>query len=450
MGNNSTFKRKIYDGMIQWKKRNGSTALLIEGARRVGKSTIVKEFGKREYKSFIFIDFTNPKSGTKTLFENGPGDDFDTFFGKLQISEKTKLFPRESLIIFDEVQAYPRARQLIKHFVADGRYDYIETGSLISLRKNIENITIPSEEEHIEMHPMDFEEFCWAKGDELSVPYIRDCFEKRIPVSDTMHGIFLERYREYMIIGGMPQVVSAFLEHKDYLEADFEKRAIFDLYEDDVEKIPSPDNVKVTSILNSLPLMLGKKNKKFSPGVIRKGSRISDFRRSLDWLDHAKILNICEGVTDPSPIMAIDIDDSKKKCYLFDTGLLVTKSIGDNKKEKNELYRALIFDRLSINEGMFFENMVAQELTASGHELFFHTFTVKDSTKGYEVDFLLKDGKYVIPIEVKSEKSRRHASLDRFMEKYSKRYKECFVIHDKDLYVDGKITYIPIYMTMFL
>ena len=450
-GADIVFKRKIYDGLLKWKNEsNGTSALMIEGARRIGKSTIVEEFAKNEYSSYLLLDFNNIDEITRTIFDNGIGNDIDSFFSKLQLSENVTLHIRKSVIIFDEVQSYPKARQMIKYLVKDGRYDYIETGSLISLKKNIEMITLPSEEETIRMHPMDFEEFLWALGDETTIPFIRKAFEKREPVSDPIHRKILNRYREYMAVGGMPQVVSQYVRTKDFNTIDREKKLIWTLYNNDVEKIPQPNDTKVSAILKTVPFLLGKKNKKFSPNAVKKDSRMDDFDNPLEWLDQSHIINICKNVTDPSPIMELDVDAHSIKCYILDTGLLVFKATDGNKTDLNELYKSFIFGKLSVNEGMFFENMVAQELTASGHELRMHLFTIPESTKNYEIDFLLKKGKKIIPVEVKSGKSSTHASLDRFMSKYKGRYDECFVIHTKDLRKEGKVTYIPIYMTMFL
>lgn len=445
------FKRKIYEKLLKWKREeNGATAVLIEGARRVGKTTIVREFAEREYRSYIMIDFNNPNDETLMTFEGGLGNNIDRFFNRLQLSEDVTLYERESVIVFDEVQNYPKARQMIKYLVADGRYDYIETGSLISLRKNTQNITIPSEEKRIMMRPMDFEEFLWAKGDTQSIPFIKGCFENREPLEQAMHRLMLNRYREYMAVGGMPQVVSTFLEKNDYGIAEDEKNQIWKLYEDDVEKIPKPNNEKVSAILSTIPSMLWKKDKKFSPGAVDKGTSMNNYESSLEWLSKSQIVNICKNTTDPSPIMVMDLDRRKIKTYLFDTGMLISKTVKDNKKEKNQLYKSLIFGKLSINEGMFFENMVAQELVFNNHELFFYVFKNGVSNKTNEIDFLLSDGKYVIPVEVKSSYSKKHASLDNFLKKYNERCKCAYVIHDKDLEVDGKIIYIPIYMTMFL
>ncbi|NLL95018.1 MAG: ATP-binding protein [Thermoplasmatales archaeon] len=444
------FRRKIYDRLLEWKREcRGEYAILIEGARRVGKSTVARTFGKNEYKSYLTIDFSDLKKDTFEIFENGIGGDFDTFFMKLQVSEGVALHHRNSLIIFDEVQLYPKARQMIKHLVADRRYDYLETGSLISIMTSAENILIPSEEIRIRMHPMDFEEFLWAMDDTVTVPFARNRFENRIPMGDAMHRSVMSKYREYVIVGGMPQAVSAYLDGKDLGRTDGVKRMILDLYHSDFSKISSRTGAKAEDIFRNIPSMLSRTNRAFSPGTIKKGSRTREYVDSVAWLEDSMAANVCRLCTDPDVALNLHLNDDVFKCYMADTGLLVTQSFLANVATPDEVYRSLLFDRLSVNKGMFFENMVAQELTYNGHKLVFSAFK-NDLGRKYEVDFIIVKGKKILPIEVKSSVSRKHASLDAFIEKYGRRLGERFVIHPKDLSVENGITYLPIYMAMFL
>lgn len=444
------FKRKIYDGLLEWKNRNGECAILIEGARRVGKSTIVEEFARREYRSYLMIDFTRPLEGTIETFERFYHD-VDQLISNLGILYGVELFDRESLIIFDEVQHYPRARQLIKYLVLNGRYDYAETGSLISIKKNVEKIQIPSEEHHIDMYPMDFEEFLWAQGDEVTVPHMRKCFEKRMPLGDSVHSLFMERYKTYMMVGGMPQAVDAYRRTHSVAAAEAKKREILTLYRNDMGKIPVGNGTKARFIFDLLPSMLSLRKKTFRPGMVRESADTSDYMDSIVWLKDAGICNICCSNSDPNIALNLSLNPNSLKCYAADTGLLMTLSFDMNIASDKEVYLAFLKGRLSVNEGMFFENMVGQELKAAGHKLRFSEFYVKgDKKHPYEVDFVLSMGRKITPIEVKSGMSSRHRSLDVFMEKYHTRISEAFVIHGKDLRVDGKMTYIPIYMTMFL
>jgi uncharacterized protein len=369
---------------------------------------------------------------------------------RLQVSENVRLFPRESLIVFDEVQLCPKARQMIKHLVADGRFDYIETGSLISIKANVKDILIPSEEVPIDMHPMDFEEFLWASGDEMTVPFIRERFEKREPLGNAMHNTIMKKYREYMIVGGMPQAVIVHLEGKDLKRTNDEKRKILNLYHNDVDKISAKAGIKVERIFDKVPSLLSKHVKTFSPGKIEHDSRTRDYVNSIAWLAESKTLNICHATTDPDITLRSNIDENRFKCYMADTGLLVTSSFSNNLSTPNEVYNALLFGKLSINEGMFFENMVSQELVFNGYDLVFSVFKKEDSEKPFEVDFLISKGKKISPIEVKSGESGKHASLDEFMKRYHRRLGECYVVHSKDLKMKDGVTYIPIYMTMFL
>ena len=437
------FRRKIYDHMLEWKRGEGSTALLIEGARRVGKTTVVREFARNEYRSHILIDFSVCDDDIKGLIDTYSRG-ADRFFQRLQELTGTELHTRQSLIVFDEVQLYPRARQLIKHLVEDGRYDYIETGSLISIKENVEDILIPSEEESMDMHPMDFEEFLWAQGNEATADLLREDFKAMEPLGIATHRRILDMYITYMIVGGMPQAVEAFLEDNSFESAERAKRRILDLYSRDMVKI------NARRILDSIPAQLSRHVKSFSPSMVRKDSRVRDHLSSVDWLTESKIVNRCICSSDPGPSPGLSVDGNTFKLYLLDTGLLITASFREDVADRGVLLRELLSGRLNVNEGMFFENMVAQELVMAGHELVFAKFMHRDSPNPQEVDFLIAGGNRVVPIEVKSGTSSRHKSLDRFMDRFADRTGRAYVIHSKDLRVDGDVTYIPIYMTMFL
>ncbi len=437
------FRRKIYGQMLEWKKREGRTALLIDGARRVGKTTVVEEFARKEYRSHIILDFSDEDDYIRGLFKNVKQDP-DRFFRLLQEYTDTTLYERESVIVFDEVQLFPLARQMIKHLVKDGRYDYIETGSLISIKKNVKNILIPSEETSIRMHPMDFEEFLWAQNREGTIDTIRRAFEAREPLGFENHRRIMDMYTTYMLVGGMPQAVETFVRMNNFEAVEGIKRDILELYSNDAVKINS------RAILVNVPSFLSKHDKKFTPGTIREGSRTSDFEQAVDWLRESRMVNMCVRVSDPGPAPDLTSDETTFKLYMLDTGLLVTAAFKKNVAKRKKLYEDLLSGKLNVNKGMFFENMVAQELVMNGHELAYCKFSCDESDKLQEVDFVIADGDKVIPVESKSGRSSEHASLDRFMVKYSDWVDRAFVVHSKDLRVDGNITYIPIYMAMFL
>ena len=437
------FRRKAYDRMLEWKANNGRYALMIEGARRTGKTTIATEFAKKEYRSHIVINFSVPNEEIENLFKDY-GKGADRFFLRLQEITNVHLHPRESVIIFDEVQKFPLARQLIKQLVEDGRYDYIETGSLISIKKNVEDIVIPSEEMPMELHPMDFEEFLWAMGNETTVPLIRECFAKREPLGFDAHRRIMDLYTTYMIVGGMPQAVASFLEDNNFESVEKSKRTILNLYRNDAVKI------NARRILTMVPAFLSRHEKTFSPGMVRKGSATRDYLDAVEWLGESKMINICIRSSDPGPAVDLTLDESSFKMYMLDTGLMITQAFITNVADRRKLYDDLLRGRLNVNLGMVFENMVAQELTMTGHSLVFAKFEHDDSNYLQEVDFVIPEGGKVIPVECKSGVSTRHVSLDRFLNKYGKSVKHAYVVHGKDLRVDGDITYIPIYMTMFI
>lgn len=445
------FKRKIYEELIKWKRiSNGSTALLIDGARRVGKSYIAEEFAKNEYKSYILVDFGNVPNDVLHLFAQ-ESSDLDLFFAKLSAFYGIKLFKRDSLIVFDEVQQFPRARQLIKYLVADGRYDYLETGSLIRLKKNVQDIIIPSEEEHIEMFPMDFEEFLWAMGDTVTVPLIKVCFESKKPLGQALHRKIMNDFRQYVLVGGMPQSVAAYLNGKDFEASDMAKRRILKLYHDDVSKFAEGYEDKVFALFDGIPAQLSKKEKKYKLSSLGKKARFRSYEDSFVWLNESMIVNTCFNATDPNVGLALLADHSTQKCYMADTGLLVTQTFMDKAFTENGLYRAILFDKLSINEGMIMENVVAQMLRTNGHKLYFYSRTDAINRKNdMKIDFLITEGNKICPIEVKSNNYVSHSSLDKFRDKFSSKIGNSYILYSKDVLVKDGIIHLPIYMAMFL
>lgn len=447
------YKRKIYDELLKWKEESeGTSAMLIEGARRIGKSTVAKEFAKNEYKNFLLIDFSTANNDIKSNFDNI--DNIDTFFRNLFILTGKSLKKRESLIIFDEVQLFPKARQSIKQLVADGRFDYLETGSLISINKNVKDILIPSEEESIKMYPMDFEEFLWATGDDLYIDAIRESFGKKRPLGDAIHRKIMQKFRTYMAVGGMPQSVEAFVNGKEFKYIDRVKRNIIKLYLADLEKHDSDENDKARGVFKSLPIQLSNHNSVFRLATVEKDARTRNYADAIEFLDQSMIVNNCVNVTKPEVALELYADRSKFKMFMGDTGLLVTYILQNNKETTDKIYKSLIIDDLGINQGMIFENMVAQTLKANGYELYFHEFSYRadgnESEKLYEVDFLMVKGKRLVPIEVKSSGYKIHKSFDYFKEKYQLKINEQYIIYTKDLDYKENVMYIPIYMTMCL
>lgn len=447
-------KRKIEEKLLKWKKEsNGKTALLIDGARRVGKSYIVEEFAKQHYKSYILIDFNLVGSEITDLFDMNLRD-LDSFFMYLSAAFNVKLYKRESLIIFDEVQLYPRARAAIKYLVADGRYDYIETGSLMSIKKNVKNIVIPSEERHVKMYPMDFEEFLWAKGEDLIIPIIRNCFEEKKPLGQALHRKIMTLFREYVIIGGMPQVVKEYIESGDFETADLVKRDILTLYREDIQKYASGYEKKVESIFDEIPAQLSKHEKKFTLSSLGKGSRFRDYENSFLWLQDSMITNVCFNSTEPNIGLKLNRDNSSYKVYMGDTGLLISHAFDENGIVSEEIYKKLLFGKLEVNEGMIFENIVSQMLVANGHNLYFYSNSSRtDKDSRMEIDFLVAKSKItnrhnISPIEVKSGKNYTLSSLNKFRKKYSEQTNEAFVLHTADLYIKDEITFLPVYMAI--
>lgn len=440
-------KRKAYDRLKEWKDRsNGSSALMVDGARRVGKSYLVRKFVRAEYRSAILIDFSFDLNEDLISIFDGARD-LDMFFAQLEAFFRVKLYRRESVIVFDEVQLYPKARQLIKHFVADGRYDYIETGSLLSIRTNTEGILIPSEEEHIALYPLDFEEFLSAMGDEVTMPYIYECFTMRKPVGN-LHREIMKRYREYLIVGGMPQAVVEYCVSRDFERVDIIKKNILRLYRDDAVKYANGYKDKVIAIFDNIPGALSTKEKRFSISTLSKDARTRDYSDAFIWLQEAGIVNIAYNSSDPSVGLGLNMDNSSYKLYMADTGLLVSMAFMDKDVVSNEIHRALLLDKLSINEGMIMENAVAAALRTSGHRLFF--FARNNAAMKLEVDFLIQNGKKISPIEVKSSTYTTHSSLDKFCNAYSSRIGERFIVYTKDYMEKDGIIHVPLYMASFL
>lgn len=438
-------KRKIYEKLLDWKVNwAGKRALLVQGARRIGKSTIVEEFAKNEYETYLLINFQTDLNKVEMLFKNDISD-LDTFFRNLSLIYGKRFITRKTLIIFDEVQLFPIARQSIKQLVADGRYDYIETGSLITLKQNVENILIPSEEKSINMYPLDFEEFLWAKGDYVTADIIRDSFKNVKPLGQIAHRKVLKDYMLYVAVGGMPQAVIELLESNDFSRVDEVKRDILKLYRDDLKKLDSKYKFSTSLILDAIPSELSTQSKLFRSIVLGKNSRASKTYSSYEAIKDSMIVNIANNCMDPSVGMNRTKDFSKQRIYMGDTGLLVTAIFADSKEPIEEsIYKQLIVDKLGVNIGMVMENAIAQALVCSGYELFFHRFD------RYEIDFLLSIEKKILPIEVKSSSYSSHKSLDKFQEKYPNRIVDSYVIYSKDIKREGNVTYIPFYMTMFL
>lgn len=439
------FRRKIYDDILDWKRKNdGRTALLVEGARRIGKSTIVEEFARNEYKSYILIDFNTASAEVKSLFDDLMNLEF--IFLRLQQAYSTQLFERNSVIVFDEVQQCPKARQAIKYLVKDGRYDYIETGSLISIRKNIENITIPSEEDRIQMNPMDYEEFRWALGDTVTVPLLKSFWEKKIPLG-AAHRDAMRNLRLYLLVGGMPQAVNAYLDTNNLRMVDEVKRKIILLYREDFAKIDKTG--KVSNLFMSVPAALSRNASRYVPSSIIGNVADDKMSELLMNLEDSKTVNIAHHADDPNIGIPVSANYDKFKIFLADTGLFVTLAFWDKDFTENIIYDKLLSDKLSVNLGYVYENLIAQMLVASGNRLFYHTWK-KDEKHYYEIDFLLSRGAKLCPVEVKSSGYKAHASLDAFCDKYSARVGSRYLIYTKDLTKDNGTTLLPAYMTPLL
>jgi uncharacterized protein len=447
-----TLKRKIYQQLLSWKKEQGQTALLIEGARRVGKSTIAETFAKQNYKSYILIDFSIANDDIKSLFTRYASN-LDQFFFFLTSLTGVSLYPRQSVIIFDEVQLFPLARQLIKHLVKDNRYDYIETGSLLSIKQHVQNILLPSEERTIKMHPLDFEEFCTALGREDLLPIMEEHFKKLQPMGE-LHPYLMTLFRQYLLIGGMPQAVLAYLKSHDYTKVERIKRDILNLYRNDIAKYAKGYEKKVVSIFDNIPSQLSRANKNFKLNTVAKEGRKRDFEDAFLWLDEAMIASICYHVPDPNVGFALHQDQSSFKMFMADTGLLLTHAFRDNAAMHQLMTQAIVEDRLEFNQGMIFENIVAQMLTAQNKNLYYYVkIDNENHANTMEIDFLIQDQRSVnkiSPLEVKSGKHYQTSSLIKFSSKFKKKIGTKYIIHTKDLMKKEDVIYLPVYMTMYL
>ena len=448
-------QRHIFEKLTEWKRTSkGSKAILIEGARRVGKSTVAEEFGKREYRSYILIDFNKATKKVLDLFDDL--NNLDVFFQSLSLEFNTRLFKRESLIIFDEIQRFPKARQAIKYLVADGRYDYLETGSLISIKENVEGITIPSEERKIRMYPLDFTEFAAYLGEDLLLEYIADCYAKGVPLERSLHQKAMRLFKEYILVGGMPQAVVAYRNgDRDFAAADVEKRDILSLYRDDIRKAARRYNSKVSAIFEHIPAYLSAHEKKVTLNRIDEGVTFDKYDEPLFWLDDSMICNLCYRCNDPNVGFALNQNESYVKCYMGDTGLLVSLAFSDNELAEKQLYRQIMDGKLSINQGMLYENAIAQMLRANGKKLFYFTrFNKEKHRNDIEIDFLIsnesKTNFRIRPIEVKSSKNYSASSLEKFREIYKARISESVIIHPKEYVRTENTVKIPPYMTFLL
>lgn len=439
------FRRKLYDRLLAWKQnRQGRTALLVEGARRVGKSTLVEEFARKEYDSYLLIDFNVASAQVMSLFDDLM--DMDMLFLKLQVIYNVSLVQRKSVIIFDEVQKCPRARQAIKYLVKDGRYDYIETGSLISIKKNTKDITIPSEEERVQMYPMDMEEFRWALGDEATVPLLKTFYDKKLPLG-VAHRSSMRDLRLYMLVGGMPQAVNEYLATNDLSKVDLVKRDIIRLYIDDFQKIDASG--RIAELFKNIPAQLNSNSCRYRPMQVIGTTEEGKLQELLRNMEDSKTVLFQYHSNDPNVGMALTKDFTRYKIFLCDTGLFVTLAFWDKEFTENIIYQKLLSDKLSANLGYVYENLVAQLLASSGNQLFFYTWP-RDSKHNYEIDFLLSRGSKIQPIEVKSSGYLAHASLDEFCRRFHERIDKRFLIYTKDLKVEDKMIYLPMYLTPFI
>lgn len=451
------FRRKAYDALLKWKAESaGASALLVEGARRVGKSTIAEEFARNEYGSYVLVDFSLATDAFKQTFLD-TRNDLDSFFLYLSAEYGVSLERRNSLVIFDEVQLFPKAREFVKHLVADGRYDYLETGSLISIRENVRDILIPSEEESLRMGPMDFEEFLWAMGEEALVEAISQAFERVRPLPDSLHRKAMRLWREYMLVGGLPQAVAAYADGRDLVAADHAKALVLKLYRDDIEKYGGAAAKRIKAVFDAIPGQLSKHEKKLVYTQVSDGSRSRDFMTAFAWLREAATVNLCTLSDDPSLGLALSEDDATVKCYLADTGLLASMAFSSSDDQIPAVYRQVLLGDANVNEGMLAENAVAQQLVASGHNLHFYSQTSKDEGGRMEIDFLVvrpyPDAAMkprVSPVEVKSGKRYPTASLDKFRAKFSERVGLEYLLYPKPLASEGDRLKLPLYMAHLL
>ncbi len=441
------YKRKLYNTMLKWKsERNGDTALLIQGARRVGKSTIAEEFARNEYKSYILIDFSKVSKEVSDLFNDI--SDLNYLFIRLQFIYQIPLYERESVIIFDEVQLQPLARQAIKHLVKDHRYDYIETGSLISVRSRSRDILVPSEETKVDMYPMDYEEFRWTLGDTTTIPLLRTAFEKKMPLGDAVHRKLMRDFRLYMLVGGMPQAVSAYIRTNNFTAVDQAKRDIIALYEEDFGKID--DSGRAKALYDAIPSQLSRNAMRYQVGRAIDKERVDRLENIVKVMDDSMTVNVAYHSDDPNVGLALTKNKEYFKMYASDTGLFVTLAFKDSDITENVIYAKLLNDKLSTNLGYVYENVIAQMLRATGKNLFYHTIPYAEGKKYYEIDFVIPDKHKISPIEVKSSGYKAHKSLDEFCSKFSDRIMNRYLIYTKDYKRENGVEYVPVYMTMFL
>ncbi len=448
-------KRKIYDKLISWKNNKKKSALLIEGARRIGKSTIAKKFGEENYRTYIIIDFAKANKSIKDNFIENL-DNLDVFFQNISLEYNTKLYINESLIIFDEIQKFPKAREAIKYLVEDSRYDFIETGSLISIKENVENIVIPSEEYKLKMYPLDFEEFLWAMGEDILIEYIKKCVDSLVPLENQFHKKAMRLFNEYMLVGGMPQSVVAYIENnKDFDAADREKRLILSLYKDDISKANKKYKLKVNALFENIPGYLSTHEKEVTLSNFSETNRFNNYTDSFFWLEDSMICNNCYKCNDPHVGFALNKNESKVKCYMGDTGLLVSHAFSDSELKTNNLYKDIINGRLSLNKGMLYENVIAQMIVSSGRKLYFYTqYSTDKKRNDIEIDFLIsndiKTHFKVNPIEVKSSKNYTNISYDSFRKKFGKNIDKGYIVHPKQLVVNNNEYRVPPYMFFFM
>jgi len=449
-------ERKIYKRLLEWKAQDaGECALLLDGARRVGKSYIVEKFARNEYRSYLLINFAKATSEIKELFAQYQ-EQLDVLFLKLSEFYGVRLYRGESLVIFDEVQECPKARESIKHLVADGRYHYLETGSLVSIDENVEDIVIPSEEERVKMYPMDFEEFLWALGDEMTMGFVREHFSSKTPMGVALHRKCMDYFRQYLVVGGMPQAVAAFAEMRDLGRVDRVKRRILQLYREDIGKHAGRYALKTKLVFDGMPSQLSRHEKKFRLATLKAGARIREYEEAFVWLREAMIANVCYRSTEPNVGLAINADHSTLKCYMADTGLLISLAFTESQIVSEQIHKRLLMDALEINKGMIVENIIAQMLKVRGYELYFFSSSDKaDKAERMEIDFMIPKGALgrlhnILPLEVKSSKRYDHTSLDKFRTKYKPYLGGAMVFHSKDITSADGVTYLPLYMASCL
>lgn len=449
-------KRKIYKEMLEWKKRNGDSAFFIDGARRVGKSYIAREFGKNEYKSFVEIDFYLASDEIKDYFKKYKSN-LDFLFRILSVEYNVKLYERETLFIFDEVQFCPEARALIKYLVQDGRFDYIETGSLASIKKNVKEIIIPSEEEHHLLNPLDFEEFLWANNEEELFEFIKASFNEEMPLPQSIHRKAIEYIRKYLIVGGMPQAVLSYISNDsfDFIEVERKKKNILDLYKNDIDHHTERNELKVRSIFESIPSQLSKHEKRFNLSSLDTNARFRNYEDSFMWLIDANIINACFNAREPNIGLKINSSRTCLKLYMSDTGLLLSHAFDDNIEKMNEIYKKILTGKLSFNEGMLFENLVAQMLKASGHKLFYYSRNSSLKEERMEIDFLISKNNItskhnISIIEVKSGESLKATSLKKYSDKYGDYIHKKYIVYNGEYKIKEDIIYLPIYMVSLL